>query len=477
MGREHSSALTFHLEETIWLDKEQQMKDLLSLGLTPDIHIEEKGDYVVIKGGLRLHGEYTIDDDKVETVEREFTPNPVDEINVSEEKGIISHFFPVDITIPLHRINKLDDIYVHINGFDYDLPEPDCIQLTAEVSITGMKNGAAVQTRETLPPETFPVWEMEKTAEPEPKEEKESAEREAEEEPPTEQLETEPIEEIATEEKEEESEEEDTPTTPAVFFNEQEKRKDVASEEKEIDETVENVAEVEEDTEEEEREETEVEREIPSEEARTEITTEAEKTEEKETSPTNEEEHEQRSVESTEEEPPKEEETESVAVGEEEKETEAEEEREKEKEAEPESEENTVVTSFRRRPEREEEPTSVQSNEENEFSEREEDRDEEETSDEETEDGRDEEEEKAPASERDDNALYLTKMMTKSEEQFSRLKMCIIQENESLETIAERYNTTTTHLIRFNRLENEHVEEGQILYIPASWAGRSANEK
>ena len=68
--------------------------------------------------------------------------------------------------------------------------------------------------------------------------------------------------------------------------------------------------------------------------------------------------------------------------------------------------------------------------------------------------------------EREENALYLTGMMAKSEEQFTRVKMCIIQEDESLDTIANRYDVSTSQLIRTNRLEADHVEAGQILYIP-----------
>src|SRR5699024_1678084 len=65
-----------------------------------------------------------------------------------------------------------------------------------------------------------------------------------------------------------------------------------------------------------------------------------------------------------------------------------------------------------------------------------------------------------------ENALYLTKMLTKGEEEFSKLKMCIVQEGETLEVISKRYEIQVSHLIRVNRLTEEQVEEGQILYIP-----------
>ncbi|MCT8137503.1 LysM peptidoglycan-binding domain-containing protein [Anaerobacillus sp. CMMVII] len=70
---------------------------------------------------------------------------------------------------------------------------------------------------------------------------------------------------------------------------------------------------------------------------------------------------------------------------------------------------------------------------------------------------------------REENALYLTKMLTKGEEeQFKKLKLCIIRENETLETIASRYEINQSTLIRVNRLNDANVSEGQILYIPVT---------
>ncbi|HET7616781.1 MAG TPA: stage VI sporulation protein D, partial [Bacillales bacterium] len=80
----------------------------------------------------------------------------------------------------------------------------------------------------------------------------------------------------------------------------------------------------------------------------------------------------------------------------------------------------------------------------------------------------DEEEDEPSHSRKEENALYLTKMMTNEDEGFSRLKMCIIQHGESLDTIAQRYELPLTQLLRVNGLDNEDVTEGQILYIPVS---------
>ncbi|WP_026702811.1 stage VI sporulation protein D [Salibacterium aidingense] len=338
MGEEHSSALTFNLEESVWLNQGEKIKELLSLGLEPDIRIEEKYDYVDIKGGLYLKGEYyPVPQEEKEEETQQPVPQYVEKHSLREDGvGELQHFFPVDVTVPLNRISNLDDIYVNIDSFDYDLPEPGCIQLTADVSITGVNELEREQDQEPLEEttvqEAMPRWEMEETYQPDV-------------DPPADNV-------------------------------------DEAGEEMETEE---------------------VREELPTEEAQVENTEEA-------------------------------------------------------------GEENTgetaeVVTAFHsREPEEPEEPKSGEI--------------------EEAPAEADAENKVEPESSgRDDNALYLTKMMTSGDEDFSRLKMCIIQENESLDTIAERYDTTIGHLLRFNRLDQDHVEEGQILYIPGGVSQKNNEDR
>ncbi|SFM05994.1 stage VI sporulation protein D [Salibacterium qingdaonense] len=324
MTEAHSSELTFSLEESVWLNQGEKIKELVSLGLDPDIRIEEKYDYVDIKGGLYLKGEYYPETENQENAEeREPAPRYIERNNRREDGiGELKHFFPVDVTVPLNRIHHLDDVYVTIDSFDYDLPEPGCIQLTADVSISGVQERVHQQeTGEVEEPaavEPLPVWEMEDVIRPE-----------------------------SEEEREQDSYEEDSKETELLA--------DTQQREEEMD--------TEEDT-------------------------------------------------------------------------------------------SDIVTSFHTR-ETEEDPLTAHSKRDDDLPEELEAEDDSGT------------DETGEPGDRDDNALYLTKMMTSGEEDFSRLKMCIIQENESIEQIAQRYQTTAGHLLRFNRLNHEHVEEGQILYIPA----------
>ncbi|WP_240374694.1 stage VI sporulation protein D [Bacillus piscicola] len=420
MGADHSTALTFNLEETVWLDQGQRMKELVSLGLEPDIHIEEKSEYVAIKGGLRLKGEYLpFEDEENEAIQSEQdTPVPQyaeEHTQGTNGVGEIKHYFPVDVTIPLRRIHNLDDIYVQIEGFDYDLPESDCIQLTADISITGMRNEETPRKEEQEMslsiPSPMPNWQLEKNHQHD--EDKESLRENKQ-----------AVEETIETAREQPVDDDHSAAFQKVETDQADLTADkIPREGKEEEETKTS-----ESIDKEESEDDDDDNRVVASSDRPEL----QELESKDTT----------TVEDTDEEESATELTEDESA-------------------------EAIVTAFHSREEEADE--TVVGNTRDDI---------------EADDGADEDagegantENENTGSGRDDNALYLTKMMTSGEEEYSRVKMCIIQENESLDTIAERYELTISHLLRYNRLDDEHLEEGQILYIPASASRRQKHEK
>ncbi|GGA85987.1 stage VI sporulation protein D [Ornithinibacillus halotolerans] len=61
---------------------------------------------------------------------------------------------------------------------------------------------------------------------------------------------------------------------------------------------------------------------------------------------------------------------------------------------------------------------------------------------------------------------YLADMFRSDEDDYVKLKLCIVQEKDTIEKLAEKYETTTLHIRSQNRLEDDDIIEGQILYIP-----------
>jgi stage VI sporulation protein D len=77
-----------------------------------------------------------------------------------------------------------------------------------------------------------------------------------------------------------------------------------------------------------------------------------------------------------------------------------------------------------------------------------------------------EDEEKENEEGRKDDVFYLFNMFHDKEERFSKIRMCIVQETDTLDSIAERYHLSKSQIVKHNKLNNDEVKPGEILYIP-----------
>ncbi len=141
LSQENQSYLRFSVEESLWFRKGQEVEELISISLDPDITIQENDQYVTIRGSLELTGEYNCCKDVEESAEEKGSSQKfVESVSEREEDGTceFTHRFPVDITIPNNRIQSVYDIDVIVESFDYHLPERSCLKLSAELAITGL---------------------------------------------------------------------------------------------------------------------------------------------------------------------------------------------------------------------------------------------------------------------------------------------------------------------------------------------------
>ncbi|WP_234969383.1 LysM peptidoglycan-binding domain-containing protein [Bacillus massilinigeriensis] len=139
----HQSCLRFSLEESVWFQRGQEVAELVSISLDPDIAIQENDQYVTIRGSLELTGEYKCADGEEEQEQQEddlyIPPKTVHSVARNVEDNMeFSHRFPVDITIPKNRIENIYDLNIVVEAFDYDIPEKHLLTLTADLSITGL---------------------------------------------------------------------------------------------------------------------------------------------------------------------------------------------------------------------------------------------------------------------------------------------------------------------------------------------------
>ncbi|WP_409971970.1 stage VI sporulation protein D [Bacillus sp. Bva_UNVM-123] len=131
---------TIFFRGIVWFQRGQEVLELISISLDPDILIQENEQYVTIQGALELSGEYKRNEIEKEDEEDTFSAPKFIQVVEEREEGICEfhHFFPVDISIPTNRIDQIENIDVKVESFDYIFPERSCMKLTANLMITGL---------------------------------------------------------------------------------------------------------------------------------------------------------------------------------------------------------------------------------------------------------------------------------------------------------------------------------------------------
>jgi stage VI sporulation protein D len=140
LSQGNQSSLRFSLEESVWFQRGQEVEELVSISLDPNITIQENEQYVTIRGTLELSGEYKrIEEVEAEAEELVSSARFIHSVEEREE-GICEflHRFPVDISIPNNRIQSIYDIDIVVESFDYLFPERSCMKLTADLKISGL---------------------------------------------------------------------------------------------------------------------------------------------------------------------------------------------------------------------------------------------------------------------------------------------------------------------------------------------------
>lgn len=140
MPNQRQTSLKFPLKESVIFASGQEIGDLISISLSPEVRIFHEDPFVVIKGALHLSGEYYPQEESdLFASPPDVTDVLIQHVDVRTD-GIseFSHRFPVDITIPLKRIQDIEEVEIEIHSFDYDITEPQRLEIIAEIMIHGL---------------------------------------------------------------------------------------------------------------------------------------------------------------------------------------------------------------------------------------------------------------------------------------------------------------------------------------------------
>jgi len=159
---------SFILEDVLSFERGQEVGEMISVFLDPDISVQPfKGD-VSIRGIIELQGEYDSLQETNEASEdvwneetfevRNFVDKVVD---ISEVRRIFSHEFPVEITIPSYRVSNMDDISMEIENFDYELLTSDQIKVQSSILIHGVHQERELEIPDHVDDELEPLFTIE----------------------------------------------------------------------------------------------------------------------------------------------------------------------------------------------------------------------------------------------------------------------------------------------------------------------------
>ncbi|MEH7462740.1 stage VI sporulation protein D [Bacillus thuringiensis] len=142
VAADQQTSLRFSLKESVWFQKGQEVSELLSISLDPDVAIEEREYEIVVFGQLDLTGEYIPKEETEAFSLRELSPARTIDYVETRDDGVneLVHSFPLEISIPRGRVKQAEDLYVDIEEFDYELLENGCMQLLADISIHGLRD-------------------------------------------------------------------------------------------------------------------------------------------------------------------------------------------------------------------------------------------------------------------------------------------------------------------------------------------------
>lgn len=154
--------LSFAIKETIFLSSDRAgIGELQELELVPDVEVLENDSYISITGCLQLVGKYEPIREAAEATGGEgeslveamtFTPfrQEASEQAFYGWEEQIGHRIPLNITIPLDRITEIGDIYAIVDSFDYKLESPHQMLIDADLKILGIVLGDRTEQTEQI---------------------------------------------------------------------------------------------------------------------------------------------------------------------------------------------------------------------------------------------------------------------------------------------------------------------------------------
>ena len=131
---------TFKIFEKISFRQGEEIDDLYSISIDPEVEIIQESNYIQLRGVLNVSGDYqTIPKKEPLYIVDEAEENVVQQVRALDNGFMTFQYpIPVDITIPAERVRTDDRVEVKVDHFDYELPEPQSLNIQSNIRIEGL---------------------------------------------------------------------------------------------------------------------------------------------------------------------------------------------------------------------------------------------------------------------------------------------------------------------------------------------------
>ena len=131
--------ISFDVNETFYFNSGHGISEMLSISLDPDILVQSHSDYAQVRGLLILNGEFKKSPNRQRNLELHQQTNQIEKVDdVDELLAKFYHRIPVEVAIPLYRINDINDIKAVVESFDYEMPNEYSLRINASLHVLGL---------------------------------------------------------------------------------------------------------------------------------------------------------------------------------------------------------------------------------------------------------------------------------------------------------------------------------------------------
>ncbi|MFC0014967.1 MULTISPECIES: LysM peptidoglycan-binding domain-containing protein [Allobacillus] len=130
----------FKIFEKISFRQGEEVDDLYSISIDPEVDVIQEENYIQLRGVLVVSGDYqTFPKKEPLYIVDDEEDNVVQQVRMLDNGFMTFQYpIPVDITVPVDRVERDHHLEVKVDYFDYELPEPQTLNIQSSIRIDGI---------------------------------------------------------------------------------------------------------------------------------------------------------------------------------------------------------------------------------------------------------------------------------------------------------------------------------------------------